>query len=122
VKLKPKSASASAIIRGCASIIPEDYRRTGNALTLTPTERDTAPSGREGNPGRSNGQCFRIFDPLTNEWVAPYPAAQPMTRIDAEAAIFDCEAAAVMRGRQLIGPRRPWLVMQPVCPQCVGIA
>ncbi|MBI3524657.1 MAG: hypothetical protein HY066_09025 [Betaproteobacteria bacterium] len=71
-----------------------------------------------------NATRFRIFDPLRDEWVAPYPAAMPMTKNPATAAHFDSEAAAVMRGRQLIGPARPWLVFQRKdmaganCPAC----
>lgn len=63
---------------------------------------------------------FRVFDPLANEWAAPVPAAQPMAGHVAAAAIFDTEPHAVIRARQLIGERRPWLVMQPVCPCCGG--
>lgn len=65
---------------------------------------------------------FRVFDPLASEWAAPYPAAIPMADDVAAAAIFDHEPAAVIRARQLIGERRPWLVMQPVCPHCGGAA
>lgn len=68
-----------------------------------------------------NAPRFRVFDPLQNEWAAPYPATQPMTGNVAGGAIFDSEAAAVIRGRHLIGPARPWLVMQPVCPTYEGI-
>lgn len=69
-----------------------------------------------------NAPRFHIFDPLRNEYATPYPAVLPMTRNPAEAAQFDYEADAVMRSRQLIGPGRPWLVMQPVCPRCGGVA
>lgn len=64
---------------------------------------------------------FRVFDPLANEWAAPFPAALPMAGDAATAAVFDSEPPAVMRARQLIGDRRPWLVMQPVCAHCGGI-
>lgn len=64
---------------------------------------------------------FRVFDPLRAEWATPYPATQPMTSNVAAGAVFDSEAAAVMHSQQLIGPARPWLVMQPVCPTSEGI-
>lgn len=65
---------------------------------------------------------FRVFDPLANEWATPYPARIPMTDDVTRSATFDFEAHAVIRGRALIGPARPWLVMQPVCPHCGGVA
>lgn len=68
-----------------------------------------------------NAPRFRVFDPLRDEWAAQCPAALPMTDDATAAAIFDSEAAAVMRGQQLIGPARPWLVMQPVCSGCGGV-
>lgn len=52
----------------------------------------------------------------------PHPAAHPMTAIRSDAALHDSELAAVMHGQQLIGPVRPWLVVQPVCPICEGAA
>jgi hypothetical protein len=61
---------------------------------------------------------FRVFDPLAGEWATPYPAALPMTGEADTASRFDSEAAAVIHARGLIGPTRPWLVMQPVCPCC----
>lgn len=61
---------------------------------------------------------FRLFDPLRDEWATPHPAAQPMTKDSSRAVLFDSEPTAVMRSRQLIGPDRPWLIMQPVCPVC----
>ena len=52
---------------------------------------------------------FIICDPLREEYVAPFPSVLSMTDSLATAAQFDSEAAAVVRGRQLIGPDRPWL-------------
>jgi len=68
-----------------------------------------------------NASRFRIFDPLANEYATPYPAVLPMTPSPSKAALFDSEPAAVMRSRQLIGPTRPWLVMQPLCAICDGV-
>lgn len=65
---------------------------------------------------------FRIYDPMRDEWAAPSPALHPVTGNPSEAAIFSSEAAAIIHARRLIGPSRPWLVMQPVCPHCLGLA
>lgn len=65
---------------------------------------------------------FRVFDPLADEWATPYPALQPMTEDAEQAAVFSFEAQAVVFGRKLVGPARPWLVMQPACQLCGGIA
>lgn len=65
---------------------------------------------------------FCVFDPLANEWATPYPAMQPMTEDAGMAAVFNFEAQAVIYGRKLVGPARPWLVMQPVCHLCGRIA
>ncbi len=57
---------------------------------------------------------YRVYDPLRDEWAAPIPASHPMTQSRPAAALHDSEPAAILHGRQLIGPGRPWLVMQPV--------
>ncbi len=75
----------------------------------------------EGAAG-STAPRYRVYDPLRDEWAMPHPAAHPMTAIRPDAALHDSEQAAVMHGRQLIGPVRPWLVVQPVCPICEGAA
>lgn len=67
-----------------------------------------------------NAQLFRVFDPLTGEWATPYPAAHPMTDEADAARLFDSEAVAVIHAHGLIGPARPWLVMQPICQVCGG--
>lgn len=56
---------------------------------------------------------FRVYDPLRAEWATPHPAAIPMTPNTEVAALHASEGGAVLHGRQLIGPTRPWLVMQP---------
>jgi hypothetical protein len=60
-----------------------------------------------------NAPRFRVFDPLRGEYATPFPALQPMAAGVPSAALFDSEAAAVLRGRELIGSDRPWLVMEP---------
>jgi hypothetical protein len=55
---------------------------------------------------------FRVYDPLRAEWATPYPAAIPMTGSPNIAALHACESDAVLHSRQIIGPDRPWLVMQ----------
>lgn len=75
----------------------------------------------EGAAG-SSAPHYRVYDPLRAEWATPYPAVHPMTPNRPDAALHDSEPAAIMHGRQLIGPARPWLVVQPVCPICEGAA
>ncbi len=65
---------------------------------------------------------YTVYDPLRDEWAAPFPAALPMTAKRAEAAIHPTEPGAVMHGRQLVGSDHPWLIVQPVCHVCGGIA
>lgn len=69
-----------------------------------------------------NAPRFRVFDPLANEWAGAGPSVRPMLEDAAKAAIFDSKAAAIIRSRELIGPDRPLLIMQPICPCCGGIA
>lgn len=77
-----------------------------------------APEGAAGSPAPR----FTVYDPLRDEWAAPYPAAWPMTANRSEAIVHPSEQDAVMHGRQLVGPERPWLIAQPVCTICGGIA
>lgn len=62
----------------------------------------------------ANATRYRVYDPLRAEWAIPFPAVHPMTLDQAAALVHPSEPAALMHGRQLIGPSRPWLVLQPV--------
>lgn len=68
------------------------------------------------------GPRFLVFDPLRDEYAATVVSTSPMTSEPCQAAVFASKAAAIMRGRELIGMARPWLVVQPVCPVCGGAA
>lgn len=66
---------------------------------------------------------YHVFDPLQGEYAAPFPAVLPMTQASSEALLHPAEPSAVLHARQLIGPARPWLTIQPASETLVkGVA